>query len=189
MSDEDWIAVCDSVQNKFGVSAEALRAEMGPLPRRVLDLFAKTDGNSQSGTESVARVRLRALGFNVEVQPYLPGVGHSDLRIGKLIIECDGRLYHSSAEEFQTDRTRDRKTLIGGSITMRFTYDDILYDWDAALEDIRAVTGRRRHRIRPFRGTSPGRRSGAGPRAGTGVPSGAAGTEESAATGRSAPDG
>ena len=157
MTDEDWIAVCDSVQNKFRVSAQALRAEMGPLPRRVLDLFAKTDRHSQSGTESVARVRLCALGFDVQVQPHFPGAGHSDLRIGKLILECDGELYHSSAAEFQADRTRDRKTLIGGFITMRFTYDDIIYGWDEALEDIRAITGKRRHRVRPFRGTAPRR--------------------------------
>lgn len=148
MSDEDWIAVCDSAQNIHGVSAETLRGLMSRLPKRVLELFAKTDGRSQSGTESIVRVRLRALGFDVVVQPEIPGVGHPDLRLGRLILECDGRLYHSSAEEFQNDRTRDRKALIGGYISMRLTYDDVLYDWPATLEDIRAVTRRRRHRIR-----------------------------------------
>lgn len=154
MRAEDWIAVCDSVQNTHGVSAEALRGEMGRLPTRVTDLFARTDGRSQSGTESVCRVRLRARGFDVEVQPSIAAVGHSDLRIGKLILECDGRQYHSSAEDYHRDRDRDRKALIGGYIVMRFTYDDIIYGWAESLADIRAITLARRHRLRPFRGAA-----------------------------------
>lgn len=148
MSDEDWIVVCDSVQNTYGISAETLRSRMGRLPKRVRELFAKTDGRSQSGTESILRVRLRALGFHVVVQPTIPGVGRTDLLLGRLILECDGRLYHSGAQQFRSDRRRDRKALIGGYLSMRFTYDDVLYDWAAVLADIRAVTRKRRHRVR-----------------------------------------
>lgn len=148
MSEEDWIAVCDSVQNTLGLSADGLRGEMGPLPKYVQAMFDKTDSNSQSGTESVSRVRLRAQNFKVVVQPGIAEVGRADLRVGRLVIECDGRQYHSSAEEFQNDRTRDRKAAVGGWIVFRLTYDDVLFGWDEVLQDIRAITNKDRHRSR-----------------------------------------
>ncbi|MFT3716775.1 MAG: hypothetical protein QM774_12780 [Gordonia sp. (in: high G+C Gram-positive bacteria)] len=151
MSGEDWIAVCDSVQNRHGVSAETLRGAMGRLPAKAVALFAKTDGRSQSGTESLCRVRLRSLGFGVIVQPEIPGVGRVDLRIGRLLIECDGEQYHSGRDEFRNDRRRDRASLLGGWYSMRFTYDDIVFGWDDAVADIRAFTSVDRHRIRDVR--------------------------------------
>lgn len=151
LREEDWIAVCDSVQNALGLSADALRGAMGTLPARVQGWFAKTDCDAQSGTESIVRVRLRALGYKVVVQPRVEGVGHSDLRIGRLVIECDGRQYHSSAAEFQADRTRDRKAVIDGWIVIRLTYDDVLFGWAEVLEDIRAITRKDRHRRRSAR--------------------------------------
>lgn len=151
MAEEDWIAVCDSVQNALGLSADALRGAMGKLPARIQGWFAKTDCDAQSGTESIVRVRLRALGYMVVVQPRVEGVGHSDVRIGRLVIECDGRQYHSSAAEFQADRTRDRKAVIDGWIVIRLTYDDVLFGWAEVLEDIRAITRKDRHRRRSAR--------------------------------------
>ncbi|GAA4741054.1 hypothetical protein [Gordonia alkaliphila] len=146
MTAEDWIAVSDSVQNQLGLSAEALRSEMGPLPQYVQALFDKTDGRSQSGTESITRVRLRALGFHVVVQPQVTDLARADLRIGQLIIECDSRQYHTDAVAYQNDRTRDRKSTVGGWLTFRLTWDDILYGWDEVIQDIRAITRAGRHR-------------------------------------------
>ena len=148
MPEEDWIAVCDSVQNTMNLSAEALRGEMGALPKYVEAMFDKTDARTQSGTESVSRVRLRGCGYKVVVQPEIAAVGRADLRVGRLVIECDGRQYHSSAEEFQNDRTRDRKAAVGGWIVFRLTYDDVLFGWDDVLQDIRAITQKDRHRAR-----------------------------------------
>lgn len=151
MSDEDWIAVCDSVQNTLGISAEDLRGEMGHLPGYVVDLFGRTDRRSQSGTESIARVRLRALHYKVVVQPEIADVGRGDLRIGRLILECDSAQHHTSLEDYQNDRTRDRKATVGRWLTLRLTYDDILFGWAEIVEDIRAITRPDRHRYRPER--------------------------------------
>ena len=38
--------------------------------------------------------------------------------------------------------------MIDHYLVMRFTYDDILFGWDEALADIRALTKSRRHRVR-----------------------------------------
>lgn len=137
--------------DRRGLSAEALRGEMGPLPKYVQEMFAKTDGRSQSGTESIVRARLRALHFTVEVQPQITELARSDLRIGNLIIECDGRQYHSDREAYQNDRTRNRKATVGKWLTFRLTYDDVLYGGDEVLEDIRAITRHDRHCTRKRR--------------------------------------
>ncbi|MCZ4551786.1 hypothetical protein O4213_17485 [Gordonia rubripertincta] len=148
MSAEDWIAVCDSVLNTLGLSVPALQAEMGRVSQKMSDLMGKCDPNSQSGTESLARLRLRAAGFTVHVQPSIHRVGFVDLRIGRLLIECDSISHHTSLENYRNDRRRDRNALVGGWLTMRLTYDDVVYGWDEVMADIRAITDSDRHRIR-----------------------------------------
>lgn len=148
MSAEDWIAVADSALNTLGLSIDELRAMMPRTSRRIKDLLAQCDPRSQSGTESIMRVRLRALGFHVEVQPEIKGVGHVDLRLGRLLLECDSKLHHTSLESYRKDRKRDRTSLGQRYFTMRLTYDDVLYGWEDTLADIREVTLPERHRMR-----------------------------------------
>ena len=156
---DEWIAVCDSYLNRAKLCVEDLIAEMGLIGPTVLDLLYKTDRRSQSGTESIVRVRLRALGFDVVVQPRIPGVGWADLRIGKLILECDSVLHHASKEDYERDHHRDRRALVDGWLCMRLTYDDVLYGWEDTLADIRAVTDADRHRTRCRRDRALVRRS------------------------------
>nr|WP_232715822.1 hypothetical protein [Gordonia metallireducens] len=145
---EDWVATVDSILSTTPLTIPDIQADMGRVTKAVAELFGRCDARSQSGTESIARVRLVATGFKVEVQPSIGGHERADLRVGSLLIECDGQQYHSSAEAFRNDRRRDRMTLIDRWMTMRVTYDDVLYDWESVLEDIRAVTRPDRHRIR-----------------------------------------
>ncbi|MGB3603849.1 endonuclease domain-containing protein [Gordonia sp. (in: high G+C Gram-positive bacteria)] len=145
---EEWIAVCDSYMNSHGLGVEDLRAELGSVGPTVTDWLYLTDPRSQSGTESISRVRLRSEGFDVVVQPQIKGVGRADLRIGLLIIECDSMQYHATKEAYERDHKRDRKALVNGWLTMRLTYDDILFGWEEVLADIRNITNRDRHRPR-----------------------------------------
>lgn len=161
MSTEDWVAVCDSWFNSTGSRAGDLRAALGDLGPRVEELLARTDWRSQSGTESICRVRLRALGFHVVVQPQIAGVGRADLRVGRLILECDSRLYHSDARAYRNDRRRDRRATVDGWLTMRLTFDDVLFGWADTLGDIRGVTAPDRHRIRSDRSRRAVQRSSA----------------------------
>lgn len=163
MTDEDWIAVCDSYLNSHRISVPDVQAELGLITRRTARLLDRADARSQSGTESIVRVRLRTRRFTVVVQPRIAGVGHVDLRIGRLLLECDGRQYHSSAESYRNDRHRDRKSLIDNWLTMRLTYDDIIFGWSETLADITAVTDADRHRIRNRRSLEALRRSAENP--------------------------
>lgn len=156
LTPEEWIATVDSVLNTTEWTIPDIQAEMGRVAKAVTGMFARCDDRSQSGTESIARLRLIAAGFEVQVQPGIGTHEHADLRVGALLIECDGRAYHSDAEAFRNDRRRDRMTMIDRWMTMRLTYDDVLYNWEEVLEDIRAVTRSDRHRIR--RDNDPRRR-------------------------------
>ncbi len=145
MTAEHWIAACDSAVEAGLVE----RADLtGVLNAGGRTLLAKCDENSQSGTESIVRVRLRALRFGVVVQPKISGVGKVDLRVGKLLIECDSKTHHTSLANYQNDRRRDRCALVRRYMTMRVTYDDVLYGWDDVLADVQTITRADRHRIR-----------------------------------------
>ncbi|MEE4024413.1 hypothetical protein V1Y59_15105 [Gordonia sp. PKS22-38] len=147
MSAEDWIITADSVLNKSGMTVDELRAEMPQVSKKIENMLAKCDPRSQSGTESAVRLRLRALGFHVEVQPAIVAVGHVDLKVGRLLIECDSKLHHTSLENYRKDRRRDRKSLGQQLLPMRLTYDDVIYGWEETLADIRAITDLDRHRL------------------------------------------
>ncbi|EGD54382.1 hypothetical protein [Gordonia neofelifaecis] len=111
---EEWIAVSDCHLHHTRGSVEDLRASLvdaGPAVMRLLD---STDPRCMSGTESIARVRLQALGFDVVVQPAIPGVGWADLRIGTLILECDSFQYHANKADYERDHHRDRRATVDG---------------------------------------------------------------------------
>ena len=151
MSREHWIAAADSVMNSRRISPEELRFRMVHVPHVVDQWMKSCDPRSQSGTESIARVRLRKRGFSVVVQPRIAAFdGYADLRIGRLLLECDSKLHHTSLADYQKDRRRDRKALSGRWMTMRLTYDDVLYDWDEVVADILSITRPDRHRVRNF---------------------------------------
>lgn len=149
MTPEHWIAACDSALNTAGLTVREMASELSTSSRKVASLLDKCDPRSQSGTESITRVRLRSAGFAVVVQPQIPGIGRADLRIGRLILECDSITHHTSLDNYHNDRRRDRRALVDGWLTMRITYDDVLYGWDGVLADIRAITRSDRHRRTP----------------------------------------
>lgn len=145
MSAEDWIAACDSVLHLRLADRADIVAELGPQGRGLLD---RCEPRAESGTESLVRVRLRAMGFSVIVQPRIEGVGRVDLRVGKLLIECDSKAHHTSMANYRNDRRRDRCALVRGWLKMRLTYEDVVYEWDDTVGDILAITRPRRHLFR-----------------------------------------
>ncbi|WP_415032175.1 endonuclease domain-containing protein [Gordonia sp. (in: high G+C Gram-positive bacteria)] len=149
MTAEDFIVVADSVlcTKKMGI-ADLQRALTGLISAKHQRLLEKCDPRSQSGTETITRLRLRAANYKVVVQPRIPGVGHSDLRIGKLILECDSKQHHTNLEDYERDRWRDRKSLLAGFVTIRLTYSMVIHQWAEVFADIQAFTRADRHRKR-----------------------------------------
>ncbi|GAB18166.1 hypothetical protein GOEFS_048_00050 [Gordonia effusa NBRC 100432] len=150
LSPENWIAVCDSILHYTSVTKNDLRTQMGHISATVQEMLAKSDGRAMSGPESIVRIRLRALGFDVRVQPPISGDEHADLRIGSLIIECDSNTHHLAERQKLSDCRRDRMTLKKGMMTIRIMASELTDNWPAVVDDIRAITDRDRHR-RPYR--------------------------------------
>jgi very-short-patch-repair endonuclease len=129
-SEEYAVVVIDSALNKGLVTLRELEVGFARLPRRYMRALDRADGRSESGTETLVRVRLRALGIRVSIQVQISGVGRVDLLIGdRFVIECDSREFHSAEDRYRADRRRDRKLIGLHYLPMRLTYEMVMFDW------------------------------------------------------------
>jgi very-short-patch-repair endonuclease len=129
-SEEYAVVVIDSALNKGLVTLRELEAGFARLPRRYVRALDRDDGRSESGTETLVRMRLRALGIQVSVQVRISGVGRVDLIIGdRFVIECDSREFHTAEDRYRADRRRDRKLIGLNYLPMRLTYEMVMFDW------------------------------------------------------------
>lgn len=145
------VAVLDStLRMPSPYSLEDVYALFEGAPLRTRRLLALLDPRAESGTESVARVRLHDAHIPVRSQVVIPGVGRVDLLVGEsLILECDSRNFHND-DQRKRDIRRDRRSTVAGYSVLRVDYDDVMFGWDAVLEDVRDMvrTGRHRGRVR-----------------------------------------
>ena len=105
-----------------------LRQSLGKKGRDLV-AFSRTD--SDSGLESLLRLRLRTYGWSVRTQVRVVGAGRVDLLIGEwLIVEADGRANHDARSFRHRDLVRDANAASWGHATLRFDYAMIVHDWD-----------------------------------------------------------
>lgn len=142
---EGLIVVLDSMLNKRMIAIADARAIVAASRFAHLNLADRCDAQSESGTETIIRLRLRARGIDLRSQVDIPGLGRVDFLVGdRLIIEADSREHH--LPKYQADRTRDRVATGLGFLVIRLTYEDVIYRWDVVLADILSVIRRRHHR-------------------------------------------
>ncbi len=62
--------------------------------------------------------------------PWAPGAGRVDLFVEawKLIVELDGRTWHTKTEDFERDRSRDNAAVAAGFAVLRFTWEALTND-------------------------------------------------------------
>ena len=90
-------------------------------------LASVCDPWAQSPLESLARLELRASGLEVATQVHIPGVGRVDFVVEDcVVVEVDGRAYHSDSERFSEDRRRDIAAQEMGLMVARFTHTDVV---------------------------------------------------------------
>ncbi len=58
----------------------------------------------------------------------------------QLVVELDGRAYHSSPRAFETDRIRDARLLRAGIRVLRITYERLRTDPQGVVDDLTALT-------------------------------------------------
>jgi very-short-patch-repair endonuclease len=78
-----------------------------------------------------AQLLVRLAGCTVRVDVAFPAV--------RLAIEVDGRAWHSDADRFQADRTRQNALVAAGWTVLRFTWTDLVDRPDQVVQTIRRV--------------------------------------------------
>ncbi|MBF4633196.1 DUF559 domain-containing protein [Agreia pratensis] len=142
---DDVIASLDSALN-LGLTTRSRLAEL-PLTDTYRAYLELLDPAAQSGLETKARLGFRRRGIGCRSQVHIAGVGFVDLLIGdRLVIECDGINWHSSARAHDEDCRRDLELHRLGYIVIRVTYRQVMFDWANIDEVVRGYVSRREHR-------------------------------------------
>lgn len=143
--DERFFVALESARRQGLVDAGGLRWLRRVLNSRGRDLVAFSRADSDSGLESLLRLRLRRYGWSVATQVWILGTGRVDLLIdGWLIVEADGRDNHAAGPLRHKDLVRDANAASWGYTTLRFDYAMIIHDWDLVERAIAETASRRR---------------------------------------------
>lgn len=144
--DEAFICSYESAWNQGLLTAadrERIRAALPKNARWLLDFAVST---SQSGIETLPRLRLRPYGFKVASQ-FKAGRDEVDIIVDDcVLVEADGDENHSGPSKRHKDLRRDARTSIEGYETLRFDYRQIIYDWPTVVAAIMAAVERARAR-------------------------------------------
>ena len=146
------VAVVDSALSGQGRGAALLSRkrwvviaeEFPELTQHLLEV----DPESGSGTESVFRIRLLVrCGLRPRTQVSVPGVGRVDFVLGhRLVIEVDSERFHADPVQYRADRRRDALLSARGFRVLRFTYEQVLFDWPQVEASVLAAVARGDHR-------------------------------------------
>jgi very-short-patch-repair endonuclease len=140
----------DALRRRF-ITPEVLRSALFRTGRRHgLARAWRVLHDVADGAHSEAEVRmhrlLRAAGLtgwsaNARVADEHGLIGFADLPFDELhlIVEIDGRAYHSDDDRFQRDRARQNRLVMAGYTVLRFTWDDVVRRPEAVLAQIRGA--------------------------------------------------
>lgn len=104
------------------------------LPRRRRRALRRVDPRSESCLETLLRLGLIRRGIGPLIPQFSPDGRHRvDLLVGdRLIVEADGERFHDPEQ----DAIRDAEWRRRGYAVLRFSYDRIVNDLDAVLDEI-----------------------------------------------------
>lgn len=144
-SEEAAIVLIDSALNQGLVTRAALEERFRGRPARYRRALRRSDGRAESGTETLVRLRLRALGLRVRIQvPF--GRYRVDVLVGdRLVIECHSRAHHTGVEAYARDRRREIALVGEGLRPLTVSYEQILFEWAEVERVILGLVGRREH--------------------------------------------
>jgi very-short-patch-repair endonuclease len=143
----DAIVTLDSALHSGRISRTELEFLTAGLPEKYRAYLALTDPNAASGLETKARLGLRRYNIAARSQVKIRGVGSVDLLVGeRLVVETDGREWHTKPEAYAEDRRRDLALAALGYTVLRLSYDQVMGEWDQVVEVIRAIVARGEHR-------------------------------------------
>ncbi|MDX5319343.1 MAG: DUF559 domain-containing protein, partial [Actinomycetes bacterium] len=100
------------------------------------------DPRAESPAETRARVQILGAGYEVRSQVELESVGRVDFVVeGKVVVETDGKDYHSDERAFIRDKRRDRAVIKRGMTPLRYAAKEALQWPELVTADLLAVLG------------------------------------------------
>jgi very-short-patch-repair endonuclease len=149
------LAVIDSAVHLGLLEAPRLPIVLAGLAGAA-QICAAVDGRAESGTETVVREALLALGLPVRIQVVIPfATRHHrvDLLVGeRLVIECDSESHHGDPLSRRRDLRRDAELGALGYTVLRFDWAQIMYDLDAVVRVVLMQVARGSHLPLAWRG-------------------------------------
>lgn len=113
---------------------------------RAWAVLRDVSGGAHSEAEVLAHRILRKSGIagwsaNVEVYDAMGLIGVVDVLFAaaRLVLEIDGRAYHSDDAAFQRDRSRQNRLVAAGFRVVRFTWEDLVRRPDEVAQVVRSL--------------------------------------------------
>ena len=147
-------ALLDRALQKKWTTFESFSARVNRARRRhgiaaLLRLVEGAAAGARSTAERLLLTTLREAGItgwdaNREIHDEhgLIGVGDVVFAAAKLVLEVDGRAWHTDAARFQLDRSRQNRLVNAGWTVLRFTWDDLTKDPAGVVATVRAALAR-----------------------------------------------
>ena len=128
---ETAIACLDTARTTLGFGDHEIALALAGAAASTRQLMTHSKSGSDSGPESVVRQRLLTLGIDVVQQVKFEGIGRVDMQIPgtNILIEIDGRQYHSDAAAFENDRRRRNELVRRGYIVLEFSFKQVFENW------------------------------------------------------------
>lgn len=143
------VVMVESAVRRGDIALSFLRDHLdGDRNGRARTSLQQVTGCAESPIEVVARLLFRAAGFHVETQVYIDGVGRVDFLLDDfLVVEIDGAAFHSDRQALRRDHRRNNSTLLNGYLILRYGYEDVMFEQEAMLNEIRLALRQRRPRM------------------------------------------
>ncbi len=134
------LALVQSATGRGQISSDFLRSKLvgnrNGRARAVLDLLIP---RADSVLEILAHTHFIRAGLKVRMHVHLPGVGEVDCLVEEcLVVELDGST-HFEPRQVKKDNRRNNAGMLGGRLTLRYYYDDVVYHPEAMVEQVLAV--------------------------------------------------
>jgi very-short-patch-repair endonuclease len=133
LADRDGRAL-DAVRDRYCALAPKGGRDLRPL-RAVLERFGSGEPAEPSELELRLRTALRgALLQDARWEAPFPGRAPGPARVDalvadlRLVVEADGRTWHTRIEDFERDRRRDAEAAAAGYLTLRFTWHQLTHE-------------------------------------------------------------
>lgn len=143
---ESSMVALDSAANRGLLPGPERALLREKLPAKYRALIDDIRPESESGLETLVRRRLLGCGIVPALQVTVADGIRVDLLVGeRLIIETDGREFHSDSVTFEADRGRDLFLKAFGYEVLRLSYRQVMGDWPSCEATVVRMLARGRH--------------------------------------------